>query len=1086
VSRSELVDSKSNKVCKVDVREQLAELPDESSLQFPESWIRYILPRRDGDRQPNFNPLSESKALEICRNALADNLSALQILEQQNAPPNDIAVSGSALAFTIKGAKARRAWIDYLVASRGVSFATAALLHADLSVNQEARPEYEWEYNFYYRLRSHLAFASDEDYLKAKTVAELLRPDLTPLLQVRCASLFPTEQSWIANADGSDYRAQPWLLSILRSPEQASATLQHCQHHAFGRGPRSLYPTFVDSLGLAAGPLLAHKMKRAWIDADTAKKAAETLACFPQEEALDALWSLAKEHKTAVSAFRNAVQNFPRLALRVLSKRQEGELWVRQVLEMHPAALAAAQDDLDSEQMSWLESLSAGGEKAPVAAESKCPSFLISPPWYNRKQEKPVKLCLEQKPYESGLNWDPGQRDEWRSAKEWDGKDLSKEEYYATLAPWQTRFHLIPHYIAHGPPTAARQLLEEFEMPSDFWELSQCIANIVARFGMESLPLVKQMASSKLADAVPYFSPFDDADLCRFAAEAYGRLKSVRSESLLYLCRYPTTAAIALIPDAFGSPSKLRGYAEEALFALARAGLGEAVLRVAEDYGAAEAVEALLGRDPLDRLPKKIPDLPDWLESSLGLLPAPTLKSGEGALPEKAVRHLLVMLSISRPGDLYPGVELAAELLEPESLAEFAWQVTEIWIESGSPSKESWAFLALGWLGNDEVARRLVPLLRKWPGEGLHARAVQGLDVLTAIGSEVALMHLYGLSQKLKFKGLKNKAAEKVQEIATNRGLSTQELADRLVPDFGLDEDGALTLDYGNRTFTLLFDEQLKPSVQDETGKRLKNLPKPGKRDGEIAESEYARFKALKKDVRTVAKQQLNRLEEAMCHQRRWSSPDFQKFFLQHPLVIHLVRRLIWGVFENERVVASFRVAEDGTLADFEDEEFSLPSECVVGLPHRLELPKKELAAWGDILSDYELLQPFSQLDRDVYLRAEDHAETLELDVVKNRRVDTGKVLGLESRGWHRGEAQDGGVACWIYREFPESGFVTLDLEPGIAMGDPFFFKEQTLLEITLKKRANAWGKDSCLPFSRLTDVSYSEVVRDLETLVES
>jgi len=44
--------------------------------------------------------------------------------------------------------------------------------------------------------------------------------------------------------------------------------------------------------------------------------------------------------------------------------------------------------------------------------------------------------------------------------------------------------------------------------------------------------------------------------------------------------------------------------------------------------------------------------------------------------------------------------------------------------------------------------RRLTPMIRAWPGESAHARAVIGLDVLAAIGSDVALMHLHGIAQK--------------------------------------------------------------------------------------------------------------------------------------------------------------------------------------------------------------------------------------------------------------------------------------------------------------------------------------------------
>ncbi len=144
--------------------------------------------------------------------------------------------------------------------------------------------------------------------------------------------------------------------------------------------------------------------------------------------------------------------------------------------------------------------------------------------------------------------------------------------------------------------------------------------------------------------------------------------------------------------------------------------------------------------------------------------------------------------------------------------------------------------------------RNLAPLIRAWPGEGGHTRAVAGLEILSTIGSDVALMHLHGIAQKVKFKGLKDRANEKMAEVAAALELRPEQLADRLLPDFGLDDTGSLTLDYGPRRFVVGFDEQLKPFVADAEGKRLKALPKPGaKDDAERAPEAYRRFSGLKR-----------------------------------------------------------------------------------------------------------------------------------------------------------------------------------------------------------------------------------------------
>ncbi|MCV5791421.1 DUF4132 domain-containing protein, partial [Escherichia coli] len=95
--------------------------------------------------------------------------------------------------------------------------------------------------------------------------------------------------------------------------------------------------------------------------------------------------------------------------------------------------------------------------------------------------------------------------------------------------------------------------------------------------------------------------------------------------------------------------------------------------------------------------------------------------------------------------------------------------------------------------------------------------------------------------------------------------------------------------------------ETLKPFVRDVSGSRLKDLPKPNKSDDETrANDAVNRYKLLKKDARTIAAQQVARLESAMCLRRRWSLENFQLFLVEHPLVRHLTRRLIWGVYSAE------------------------------------------------------------------------------------------------------------------------------------------------------------------------------------------
>lgn len=323
----------------------------------------------------------------------------------------------------------------------------------------------------------------------------------------------------------------------------------------------------------------------------------------------------------------------------------------------------------------------------------------------------------------------------------------------------------------------------------------------------------------------------------------------------------------------------------------------ETIEEIAQGYNQPDVLAALatlFDSDPLEEYPAKIAPLPGFYQFPLWR--RPRLKSNNLPLPDDAMRHLGTMLSFPRDITSYAGLAIIKETFTRESLADFGWDLYTAWTEAGAPAKENWAFTSLGILGNDDTARKLTPLIRAWPGESQHKRAVYGLDVLASIGSDIALMLLNGIAQKIKFVALQEHASDRINMVAENRGLTMAELEDRLAPDLGLDSSGSLTLDFGPRQFTVGFDETLKPVVRDANGKVLKDLPKPNQSDEKTQATDAVNlFKQLKKDVRAIASQQIDRLEQAMCQRRRWTAEQFRLFLVEHPLVRHLTRRLLWG-----------------------------------------------------------------------------------------------------------------------------------------------------------------------------------------------
>jgi hypothetical protein len=872
------------------------------------------------------------------------------------------------------------------------------------------------------------------------------------------------------------------------------------------RDRRDAAYTFVAELGADALPRLEEIAPLAgWMDAAEQRAAGEAMSVIPTDAAFEALLARATQSllvdRRSDDAARNercfgdalgaAMTRFPVRASRTLASwaTSRGRVAARcrrlltTVARRDPDAVREARDALDGAARRVADEVLAEVE-VPRAAPEDLPEILREPPWTrrSRKKRRPrPKIPLEPLALEPVVRWRGDERERWavgrgtmpehfRALKGEAMWTRAGERYLAEDAPEMGALLLA------APVALARRLAPRWR-PRSTRRLELRLGAILERLELDALPLGAWLAEQAPKHGVRLLAPFGAVELAPIMGEALRR-STTREDARIWLRRHPDHAAAGLIPLALGDDAKRAKAAEEALASLVRAGLGEAVREVAARYGdeVGAALEPVLDSDPLEDFPSRRPKMPPWWDPEA--LPPPELRGGAGALPTDAVEHFGTMLAFSTPGAVYEGVRIAKRACTPESVARFSWALFEAWLEAGAPTKDKWPMWQLGWLGDDEVAHGLTRLMKDWPRQGAAKRAELGLDVLAEMESDVALVLVNQLAQKARSKSLKKNARAKLERIASMRGLTEDELADRLVPDLGLDEGGAMTLDYGPRRFTVGFDEELKPFVLDESGAPRKSLPKPGKRDDpEKAPAAERAFRDLKKNVRTIGRMQIRRFEEAMVRQRRWSVGDFERYVVGHPLLVHLARRLVFGVYDGERLLRSFRVAEDRSYADEHDEELALSADEGVGVAHPLELGEESRARWDELFHDYELLQPFAQLEREVYRPAEGQPRAAYLEALLDFEALPGRVVGLESRGWQRGEVLDAGVFCWMERDAGDGRVARLELSPGIFAGMILDSDEQRPIHLTVV-RAGA-----VLTLDDLPAVVFSELVRDVVSL---
>ena len=521
-------------------------------------------------------------------------------------------------------------------------------------------------------------------------------------------------------------------------------------------------------------------------------------------------------------------------------------------------------------------------------------------------------------------------------------------------------------------------------------------------------------------------------------------------------------------------------------------------------------IEEILAESTIPELPA---DTAWWTEaSSSPKLPAtqnlpfstdglpPILIDGQHRLGVGQVKELLRALSAAERHPLTMAVHDRADRLSRDR---FALALLHLWLAAGAPAKLSWLMTGAGWLGGSEFVNTLAPMIREWPGASQHKRAVKGLTALRNVATDEALQQISGIAAKVKYASLKQHANQAMHEIAIHRGLTRDELEDRIIPDGGLDGRGTRVFDYGPRRFLAhvtsdgkLAARLLSPDGHP-TGRVLSTLPAPNKSDdperAKISKTEYGN---IKKTVTALTKIQIKRFEQAMVQDRRWSPENHARFIASHPVLRRLLSGIIWGVYDAGNVlVRTARIDEDSHLVNLDDEAVKT-KDCTIGIPHPLEMDDAIRAAWAEVLSDYEIVQSFKQLDRLVLRLPDDQGDDMKLHGLPEGKFPAGKLVGAFAKyGWERGSALDNGAYCIHALTIPTAGLTAVIRYTGMAMGIPIAEQEDQEIEEAYILQGHhdpknlGWGYErdtkglERIPWSRVPPRITSEVLAALKEM---
>lgn len=483
---------------------------------------------------------------------------------------------------------------------------------------------------------------------------------------------------------------------------------------------------------------------------------------------------------------------------------------------------------------------------------------------------------------------------------------------------------------------------------------------LLSEFRLEMLPGLARWAE-EVADSAWVLEPFATMDSPRLAVACARHLRTPRASAFAWrwLSLHPETALTGLIPTAVGEAGPRREAAELALRRLAAKGHAEKARAIADQYGesARASVEEILAWDPLLDCPKAAPKLPPLFRPAA--FTRPRLADGR-ALPVEAVTALGEMLKFTPVDPAYAGIAAVREACDPRSLAELAWDMARAWEIAGGKASEAWMCDALIHLADDEVVRRTTPAIK-------NGRI---LSVLEKIGTDAAIMELATIAARAAsgrnsvYYANASLGEAQLLRIARVKGITLEELDESVTPTLGMDAEGGLTLDYGARSVRVGFDEALSPFFQVD-GERVRALPVKRKTD-DAAKVKAAKqiWDELREDVGVIADRRIRAMERAMVSGRRWDIPTFRATWIDHPLMIHLARGVVWHAGDGT-TSWWFRVAEDKTFSDENDATIDLSRATFVEIAHPLDLGEERVARLSRLFSDYELIQPFAQLSRD-------------------------------------------------------------------------------------------------------------------------
>jgi hypothetical protein len=282
--------------------------------------------------------------------------------------------------------------------------------------------------------------------------------------------------------------------------------------------------------------------------------------------------------------------------------------------------------------------------------------------------------------------------------------------------------------------------------------------------------------------------------------------------------------------------------------------------------------------------------------------------------------------------------------------------------------------------GDSSLSRMLSDLaavcFEKLPGRGQRSPKV-GNACVYALGELPGVEPVAQLA-RLRLR-VKNRLTEQLIDkaltaAAQHRGLSKEELEEIVVPAYGLTEVGVRRETLGDYMVELAASGSRSTELRwlRADGQPQKSIP--SKVQKQFAK-ELKELKASAKDLQKMLPVQRERLDSLYRRRKSWPLETWRERYLDHPLVGTLARRLIWTSAKGKETREI--IFCKGELVDIDDRPIDfMTDDTTVSLWHPMEQGAEAVVAWRSWLENHQVVQPFKQAHREVYVLTDAERQT--------------------------------------------------------------------------------------------------------------